>query len=252
MFEHTAKNHCLTLTGCARRQPRQERGERRVVALLAAAVREFATAGYEAATMSSIAARANAPIGSLYQFFPNKQAVARAVRTRQIEDVERLWAGLKPEPGSDGVAHFVDRFVDLMIMFIDGHPAFLPLLDAPSSTQPVGPRNRLRARLEQMLLALQPGLPSAAAPRIAETVLNINKALMGMCARAQPGERRRIIREYRSVLKGYLTGRLAETGTAARAKRPRHAGVPGARPAVASRSAGRSGRVRAGGAIRES
>ena len=36
----------------------------------------FAEKGYEAATMTEIAERAGAPIGSLYQFFPVKEALA--------------------------------------------------------------------------------------------------------------------------------------------------------------------------------
>jgi AcrR family transcriptional regulator len=36
----------------------------------------FTEKGYEAATMTEIAARAGAPIGSLYQFFPVKAALA--------------------------------------------------------------------------------------------------------------------------------------------------------------------------------
>ncbi|MDQ2711302.1 MAG: TetR/AcrR family transcriptional regulator, partial [Acidobacteriota bacterium] len=53
-----------------RRVPRQERGERRVAALLEAAAAEIAEMGCEGATMSGIAERAGACIGSLYQFFP--------------------------------------------------------------------------------------------------------------------------------------------------------------------------------------
>src|SRR5579864_6425595 len=58
------------------RAPKRERGKQRVAALLEAAAAVFAEKGYEAATMTEIAARARAPIGSLYQFFPAKEALA--------------------------------------------------------------------------------------------------------------------------------------------------------------------------------
>src|SRR5580658_5406344 len=58
------------------RAPKRARGKQRVAELLEAAAVVFAEKGYEAATMTEIAARARAPIGSLYQFFPAKEALA--------------------------------------------------------------------------------------------------------------------------------------------------------------------------------
>ena len=54
----------------------RRRGRERVAALLAAAATVFAERGYEAATMTEVAARAGASIGSLYQFFPTKELLA--------------------------------------------------------------------------------------------------------------------------------------------------------------------------------
>src|ERR1700739_5084110 len=58
------------------RAPKRARGKQRVADLLQPAAAVFAEKGYEAATMTEIAARAGAPIGSLYQFFPVKDALA--------------------------------------------------------------------------------------------------------------------------------------------------------------------------------
>src|SRR6202522_2733611 len=58
------------------RVPKRARGKQRVAALLEAAAAVFGEKGYEAATMTEIAARAGAPIGSLYQFFPVKEVLA--------------------------------------------------------------------------------------------------------------------------------------------------------------------------------
>ena len=68
-----------------RRIPIQARGEQRVARLLEAAAAIFAEVGYDAATMRDIAARAGASIGSLYQFFPNKEVVARAMKTQYCQ-----------------------------------------------------------------------------------------------------------------------------------------------------------------------
>ena len=50
--------------------------------LLEAAVTLFAEKGYDAVTMTEVAARAGAPIGSLYQFFPSKESLADAFLDR--------------------------------------------------------------------------------------------------------------------------------------------------------------------------
>src|SRR5260370_32173374 len=64
------------------REPQRDRGRLRVAALLKAAAAVFAEKGFDGATMTEVAARASTAIGSLYQFFPNKEALADAVLAR--------------------------------------------------------------------------------------------------------------------------------------------------------------------------
>ena len=193
--------------------PAQRRGERRIDDLLRAAVEEFAAVGYEAATMSSIARRAAAPIGSLYQFFPKKEAVARGLRTRQVEDVQRALEGLT----TTDVREFVDGFVTLMVAFVEGHPAFLPLLDAPVSTRPVGPRNQLRHLLAEKLRAVAPDATPDELERLAELVMELNRAMMGYFARKPAGERAWVLGSYRGLLLELLH---AHAGRPRRIERP--------------------------------
>ena len=62
-----------------RNLPQQERSKRRYAAVVDAAAELFATNGFDATTMEAIAAASGSAIGSVYRFFPNKQAVFRAV-----------------------------------------------------------------------------------------------------------------------------------------------------------------------------
>ena len=68
-----------------RREPRQARARQRVNIILDAAAAEFAAVGYEAATTNAIARRAGTSIGSLYQFFPNKEAVLEALSSPLLD-----------------------------------------------------------------------------------------------------------------------------------------------------------------------
>src|SRR5262252_3918482 len=61
---------------------RQARGQRRIDLLLDVAALVFAEVGFEAATTNVIAARAGISPGSLYRFFPNKDAIAEALADR--------------------------------------------------------------------------------------------------------------------------------------------------------------------------
>lgn len=195
-------------TAAPRRVPRQERGERRVAALLSAAADVFVRSGYDTATMSAIAHRAGASIGSLYQFFPNKQAVARALRARWADDYRRLLDALEPAAGSLSLRQFVHRYVGTIVTFVDEHPSFLPLIDAPAATRSPGVREQIRRRIADLLTARQPRLPRPRALRIAAAVQQINKAFTTLYASSTPADRAWVVIEFEAALQGYLASRL--------------------------------------------
>lgn len=76
--------------GMLRRVPQQDRGQRRIDRILDAAAEVIAEVGVEAASTNAIAARAATSVGSLYQFFPNKDAVVQALAARYVAEFERL------------------------------------------------------------------------------------------------------------------------------------------------------------------
>jgi AcrR family transcriptional regulator len=75
-----------------RRQPKQQRGKERVEKIMDAAAAVFDEVGYEAATTHLIAAKAGTAIGSLYQFFPDKAAIFKAMELRHAERVKLMYA----------------------------------------------------------------------------------------------------------------------------------------------------------------
>ena len=85
----------------SRRQPRQARSRDTVEVLLEAAARVFRRDGWRATT-NRIAAEAGVSVGSLYEYFPNKQALLAALAERHLEIAEREIAaalrGTQPPP----------------------------------------------------------------------------------------------------------------------------------------------------------
>ncbi|MEU6604100.1 TetR/AcrR family transcriptional regulator [Streptomyces shenzhenensis] len=68
-----------------RRKPRQVRAELTRDRVLTAAAHVFAEHGYAAGTTNRIAERARISIGSLYQYFPNKDAILAELLVRHID-----------------------------------------------------------------------------------------------------------------------------------------------------------------------
>lgn len=76
-----------------RKKPRQERSRATVDAILEATAHILVSHGYEATTTRLVAERAGVSIGSLYQYFPSKEALITAMVERQVQSVLDVCAG---------------------------------------------------------------------------------------------------------------------------------------------------------------
>jgi AcrR family transcriptional regulator len=191
-----------------RRVPRQARGERRVAAFLHAASAVIAEVGYEQATMSAIAERADSCIGSLYQFFPNKRALAEAVRAQHLEAIEQSWSGLREEAAGLTAGTLAGRLVDLQLDSVKKYPALLALMEVTPTSRTLARRKIIRARIADVLRAHRPDLPEPVIRRTAAVVQQVSRAMLALYARQGGEPRSWIVAEFRSVLHGYLVPKL--------------------------------------------
>ena len=98
-----------------RKAPRQQRSRVTVDVIVEAATRVLARRGWARFTTNEIAAVAGVSVGSLYQYFPNKLAIAEAIRQRHLDEVLVALSGA----GNDNEAIPLDqraaRFADGVI-----------------------------------------------------------------------------------------------------------------------------------------
>ena len=97
-----------------RRQPVQDRSRRRFDAMVDAASTIIVERGFEALTTEAIAEEAGVAIGSVYQFFPNKHAVANAVALRSFEGLDEVLRELDPDESAGAWTNHVALFIDAL------------------------------------------------------------------------------------------------------------------------------------------
>jgi AcrR family transcriptional regulator len=192
-----------TTTGKA---PQRRRGKERVAALLAAAVAVFAEKGFEAATMTEIAAKAGASIGSLYQFFPTKDVLAAALHQVNGEALSQMLEGLARETEGQNPVAVADRLFADLKSFLDGHPAFVVLLDRrdPDHAAKEVRRAKLRGQIAELLQRTRPALVPARAEAMAVIILHVMKAAMTITSENDLVNGPAALDELRAMLKGHL------------------------------------------------
>jgi AcrR family transcriptional regulator len=193
-----------------RREPRQERGRRRIDALLDAADALFGEVGYEAATTNAIARRAGASVGSLYQFFPDKEAILRALAARYREQLRAVHdAVLNAETARLPWPALYDRIVDALADFHAAHPGFRPLFHGSTTSAELA---RAAAELDAECVRRADAMMAAGLPdldperRRLYAVLNVEvlKALLRVAESGDRAWRARVIAEAKRMLHAYM------------------------------------------------
>jgi len=100
-------------TGPLRRAPSQRRSRERVERILAVATELIAARGSDALRMAEVAAKAEISIGSLYQYFPDKAAIIRALAERySAEGRACIEEGLREVRDAAGLRRAFGALVD--------------------------------------------------------------------------------------------------------------------------------------------
>lgn len=199
-----------------RRQPSQERSRDRVDRILEATAQLLDQTPVDRITTAAIAETAGVPIGSVYQYFPNKLAVLAELTRRVMEQVDTTTASLFAE---DFVIlpwdQAIDRAVDATIEGYAQQPGYVSLL---LSVRPTAEFREITDESNDRvaaLMALHPGLQSAIpADRIelvTRSAIKAANALQDWALSIDDADvAAEIVEEMKTVLKGYLAVYMGE------------------------------------------
>lgn len=170
--------------------------------------------GYEALSTTRIAERAGVAIGSVYQFFPDKRAIAQAVTRRHVERfisrVGRRFLSEEYRDWWDAVDAIIDEYVE-MHRTVPGFRSLhfgdvvdLNLLDAVSDNNTV-----IAGRLRGLLLQ-EYGLADSEELDLAILVaVEAGDAVLKLAFRRDPRGAPEIVAEAKRLVRSYLTRQFA-------------------------------------------
>jgi len=177
-----------------------------VAALLDSAVETFAEKGYAAATMTEIAARAGAAIGSLYQFFPSKEALAGALLNRYATLMEANLTELVKQARRLTPRGLADALIARRLEQRREREAVLAVTESPGTA---GERARFNETIQRhfalAVKAVNPALPAPRCRVMAGIILQVLRQAPVMLE-GDPRQRPAIIRELRELLALYIAG----------------------------------------------
>ena len=140
-----------------RKMPIQTRATVTVGAICEATIQVLLSEGAERLTTTRVADRAGVSVGTLYQYYPNKQSLLFAVFEDHMDNVagavERACAEACHKPMSEMIRRVVEAFVDVKMQRADISVALYkvaPDVGGPALVKRTG--QRLRKAIEAMLL----------------------------------------------------------------------------------------------------
>ena len=128
-----------------RKQPRQKRSRQLVASLVDATARVMAQQGLDNVTTNHIAEAAGVSVGSLYQYFPDKEALIEALLERLVSDVMQTFNRTLGEmnPGSMDLRQLARTAIGIGLGALRSNPLYVELLRNWHRLPVAGPLDQL-------------------------------------------------------------------------------------------------------------
>ncbi|WP_406459016.1 TetR family transcriptional regulator [Streptomyces sp. NBC_00876] len=185
--------------------------------LLKAAASVFCTSGYTGASTNAIAREAGVSPGTLYQFFPNKEAIAVELGDQLLDRWRETYgAAFLPDHLTLPLDRMLDATLDPLIAFNCENPAF-PVLMHGSEIPGIITQGHdhlhmtMLTRVETILAGYLPDAPRAEITRVATMIFTLFKAGLDVIMEHEGDEREAYIRELKTILHRYLEPLIRES-----------------------------------------
>ncbi|MYX03935.1 MULTISPECIES: TetR/AcrR family transcriptional regulator [unclassified Streptomyces] len=189
---------------------RQARGEARIAQLLRAAADVFCTSGYTASSTNAIAREAGVSPGTLYQFFPNKEAIAVELGDRLLDRWRDTYGAAFDQSHTElPLDRLLDAVLDPLIAFNCENPAFFVLMHGSEIPGRITEAHdtlhaTMLTRVETVLADYLPDMPAPQIHRIAEMAFMVFKAGLDLIMASEGEERAAYTQELKTVMFRYL------------------------------------------------
>ncbi|MEU6198531.1 TetR/AcrR family transcriptional regulator [Streptomyces sp. NPDC047061] len=220
----TSKTHRAT-----RRAPKQDRSRAMVERIIAAGREVLVERGYEGASTSRIAAKADISPGSLYQYFPDKEAILAQVLDRYTERLNRRIADafVANLDTADSVRATVEAILDVLETDVGLLRVVYEQLPRKANTQRAECMRRIDDLVSTSLLFRHPRSVRQVDAAAWIMVRAVESVAVGYILEAPPVSRDAIISELTHLVAGYQAGLVASSSrTVLVAGAPRLKGVP--------------------------
>ena len=194
-----------------RKLPRQRRSQATVDVILEATTRVFDDLGYEATTTNRVAERAGVSIGSVYQYFPNKDALLTALHERHIDEVTASVASVLNTGAARPWREQLRAVVDEILRLHTQRPRLQQVLhlERPWLERPSADSNgtrRLAQAAAQWLVRHRDGMTIIDVDAAAETVLRLIEGMVHAAVLDRRGNAvdASVATSIREAVEGYL------------------------------------------------
>jgi AcrR family transcriptional regulator len=173
-----------------RKQPLQARSKASLIDILDATVQILSTRRTAHLTTKAIAARAGLSVGSLYQYFPNKEAIVLALIERKAEEVTSAFEDAARQQRGQPLASALCALISTYFAKKFSEPKLSKTLHAAMDHG--GGTHRLRPFRERMVRAIESVLrraPDAAFRNVQGTARMIWSAMTGAARSVLEAER---------------------------------------------------------------
>ncbi|NEQ48170.1 MAG: TetR/AcrR family transcriptional regulator [Leptolyngbya sp. SIOISBB] len=195
-----------------RRQPQQARSQERVQQILDVAEQLFVETGYDSTTTRAIATQAGVSVGSLYQFFPDKEAILKALAIQYMQAQYQRFLDLHtPAAVKLPLRSYVNNMIDVFDQFYTDYPGSQAIFEQLLNTITWSKIEKIDDfeyqvidELARFFQARKPSLPMTKCERMAMIITKTTTELLWLSLSSDQELRQDLVAETKLLTWSYL------------------------------------------------